>query len=609
MAHAGAQSPAGERRPDAQSLIDSLEVPETGWIATAWLQQMPDAAVPLLLQPGKAWYGHHMRWTTRMLALAKIGEPAVPAIVERARVILRSGQAARGEIGPLIEVLGAIGPRAIPALVEIAESESVARSALDEIVRLDPRTRRLFWGSTPWRLWRPADDRPGEIERELTPRLPRIRQILTRAIEAPRRSDSGPEGPAAYLLARWGTADDRALGLRVLDDLARSRVSFDFPTSPIRLLYALDAPQTPSVIRDVARRMPGDNGQRESRLLQLARMLEQLGDRDYAPVLEVPLRGKPDLRADVARFIATTGELTDASLLLPLLDDPDSESNGKMVAAAALQALRDLTLEDLPLDAGAWRDWVARNGRKTRAELVARRVEVYLRSVRAVPIWEVNRWFDRFTAKDGAALFPLIDTYLARRDADPSAAGRGSLGLRTFRVSSEDDQVPGSGSPHIVTLLLEMTQRGIPGAQERILACLRAADRDVRIYGALALAAVDRARAADQLAIETKGSLYGQAATFLLLLGDPRGIPNRLERLTARDGLTFRYACRDLRIYTQQPLPCDPADGDPKAIAAAWTGWWTRHANAPPLKVREARLDMMRDSPARPVRVGDMRVK
>ena len=71
--------------PTVEDLIAWLDVPEKQWIATVRLQESPDAATRALLQPGRiAATGPHGRWTAHMLALAKLGSPAIPAVRARA---------------------------------------------------------------------------------------------------------------------------------------------------------------------------------------------------------------------------------------------------------------------------------------------------------------------------------------------------------------------------------------------------------------------------------------------------------------------------------------------------------------------------------------------
>ena len=118
------------------------------------------------------------------LALAKIGEPAVPAIAERLRVILQdnSGRDAADAAG-LIDVLRAIGPSAVPTLVATAESGSRwAPSALDAIVRIEGRTWMGRSEPGPWSSWKLPDASDAALERAMVPLVPRIEKLMNRAM-------------------------------------------------------------------------------------------------------------------------------------------------------------------------------------------------------------------------------------------------------------------------------------------------------------------------------------------------------------------------------------------------------------------------------------------
>jgi hypothetical protein len=176
--------------------------------------------------------------------------------------------------------------------------------------------------------------------------------------------------------------------------------------------------------------------------------------------------------------------------------------------------------------------------------------------------------------------------------------------------------------PRVVTLLLRLAQRGAPGAIPALEQCLKSANAEVRIYGAVALAMYQRPRAADALAMELRRAgdvaVRANAAEFLLELGDRRGFPMRLEAFergaelygAIRDkevARAFRlFACKDLRIYTQQPLPCDadaPADVR-TAQAIAWRNWF--HANgAFRIPTRAAALDLEAFPVISPISIGN----
>ena len=168
--------------------------------------------------------------------------------------------------------------------------------------------------------------------------------------------------------------------------------------------------------------------------------------------------------------------------------------------------------------------------------------------------------------------------------------------------------------PRIVTLLLDLTMRRIPGALQRLTACLTAADPEVRMFGSLALAAFDRPRAIERLAIEAKSPdawHRNRASAFLLQLGDSRGIPARLETLASDQEATRMFACRDVRVYTQQPLPCDAsASASDRAVTLrAWQAWWQRAQRTFRVKTREAELDLDVFPLISPVSIGGRSVR
>jgi hypothetical protein len=71
-------------------------------------------------------------------------------------------------------------------------------------------------------------------------------------------------------------------------------------------------------------------------LLRMATALDQLGDARYADFVDLPLHdSRPFVRMDTARFIASTGDVSNVTRLLPLLDDR-TEWNGRAVASVAL---------------------------------------------------------------------------------------------------------------------------------------------------------------------------------------------------------------------------------------------------------------------------------
>ena len=122
-------------------LFTWLDDPTRQWLATAELQRVPTLAVPRLLEPNRLVFGPHGSFSAPLLALTKIGEPAIPQIVSHIRRVWNGPPTERGYgLHASIAVLGAIGPAAVPALIEIVDStgadDDATKPALDAIVQM-----------------------------------------------------------------------------------------------------------------------------------------------------------------------------------------------------------------------------------------------------------------------------------------------------------------------------------------------------------------------------------------------------------------------------------------------------------------------------------------
>ncbi len=550
--------------------------------------------------------------------LAKIGEPAIPAIVARLDEIRRrADRTEASETYGLIKVLGAIGPPAIPALVQLTESTpGLMFHSLGVVQNMEPRpTTHYGQILDPWIFWRPADDRLAQLERAVVPLLPRIQTILDNDARDRKARGGNWHIPAAYLLARWGTGDLRAHGRQVLEDTARSNVAFYNAIDAIRQLHALRDPVTAELIRLTAPRVPETNDLRPSYLLSMAIGLQQLGEKDYGPLVDEAIKtGLPHVRIEATRFLGATEDLFNAPRLVTLLGDRTKWS-GRVVSDVALESLRTLTLQELPADATAWQTWIAQNGKGERRALLERWMTAKRRTIATVPIWEANARIAQVSSSTDPRVLPLISDYLQRRDLDTRAIGPNHSG--------------GSGGggprwlygPKVTTLLLRLLQLGVPGASQRVEQCLTAADYDVRIFGALVLAGFQRPRADDALARELNADDPGvrmKAAEFLLDLSDRRGLPMRLQAFERSGEVSGRssndegvravrlFACRDLRTYTQQPLPCD-ADAPANiraAQATAWRSWLSANGAGFQIPRRAAALDLEAFPLISPIAIG-----
>jgi len=608
--------------PSVDELVAWLDQPSRQWLATAELQRVPDAAIPRLLDPRRAVLGPHGTLSPALLALAKIGEPAVAPIVERARAILRKDERSATDVFPLIHLLGAIGPPAIPALVDLSvtEPDGMGLSALAPIVQMEPQSN--FYGQvvSSWFFWRPAGDDSARIERAIVPLLPRIEKALDRELERqdPQRSSVRY---AAYLLARWGGPSHRARGLQVLEEQARFARFFYDAIEVIRDLYVLKAPSTASLIRLTAPRVTRGTELSAAYLLSMAVTLQRLGERDYGDLVDEAIRtGRPYDRIEAAAFLGQTGDLSNVPRLIAMLDD--RARNGRVVGDVALEALRRLTLEDLPADRDAWVGWSARHRDAQYGAVLEKWIAGARRSMNDVPIWVANDWIRKISTGRDPRVLPIVAEYLRRPDLAASATGPNSS------TGGGGDGPNGKTAPSVVTLLLRLAKDNVTDAIDLLEACSTAADPEVRAFGAMALAAYRPDRAIERLALELQAPdawWRSEIAELLLMLGDGRGIPARIDALELGGALFGQVAisaegktddlsrgvrmsaCLDLRLHTQQPLPCNPnATGDVAAQQAeAWRAWWNSAGGAFTVKPRQARLDRELMYQIHPVTIGE----
>jgi len=615
--------------------VSWLDDPERQWLATAELQRIPDAAVARLLEPERLVLGPHGSMTASLLTLAKIGEPAIPATLSYVRELSRSNaRDAMSYAYSPIEVLRRIGPAAAPALLEIATlggptDGSQWNWALEALAAMEPRTSQYGQILSPWSFWQPADDRQPRLDRMMGALLPRIEDGLNLRVRQSDPSVVRSSRAAAYLLARWGSPSQRARGLQMLEDLARSSTSYD-AVEVLRTLFVLKAPTTPALIHLTAPRIPLENDLRAAHFLSMAISLQQLGQRDYGPLVDDAIRfGRPVDRLEAADFLGKSEDFANVPRLVALLDEATVWS-GRTVAAEALRALNRLTLQDLTSDRSAWNDWESRHRGIAHRAVFASWIADAEKAISKVPIWTANAWMGKIRWTGDPRVLLLVDAYLRRPDLEASKTGP------NISTGGGGDGPDENRAPDAVSLLLRLAQLGNVDALRVLETSLRAADPEVRWYGAMALAAYRPRQAADSLVVELLSPNpfhRSKVSELLLKLGDARGIPGRIEAFES-GGAIFGYgvrrdgdagdsqakdmdrdvrmfACRDLRVYTQQPLPCDPkAIGDDlTAQVSRWRTWWNSSRATFAVRSREARLDLESMYRVRPVTIGEFVVR
>jgi HEAT repeat protein len=598
---------APQETPPLDVLITWLDDPSTAWVATAWLQQVGDPAIPALLAPGRTQMGPHGRFTVRMLALAKIGEPAIPHIMKRlSEIFSRYEQPDSSETSALVKVMGSIGPAAIPALVEVASKAPswMVSAALEEIVALEP-PGSFGPDSSPWYRWRPQSDRSEQIARHITLCLPRIEDIMDRGAKASQPPSSGPHLPAAYLLVRWGGSRERARGLKVLEGLARTDEPFYYPLQSAMILHRLQAPGAVSLLKEIAARVSDIIGLKDQYLLTIGTALFQIGDQSYVDLITTALRSSDRFaRIEAIRFAGKAGDLRLVPPLIDLLGD-DAETGSQRVDTINDQtistretvgdfsaaSLRRLTFQSIARDAAAWRTWWGRHQESSYSDLLTEFLAGLTGRIKSIPIWEANRLIGDLGEISDPLILPLFREYLNRPDLNARLTGPNSY------TGSGGDGPEGMYGPLIITLLLRFAQLGHEEGQSLLEHAMQVVDPNVRIHAALAVGSYDRRAALYQLVHEMNLPDRGfrdHAAAFLLLLDDARGIPVLIDRLEDSDESTRHLACRDLRLYTQQPLPCDgrlPAE-ERATNVKRWRSWWSTVSKFEP-RGRQAALDRL----------------
>jgi HEAT repeat protein len=606
---------APQETPPLDVLISWLDDRSTAWLATAWLQQMGEPAVPALLAPGRTQFGPHHRFSVRMLALAKIGEPAIPHIMKKlSEIFSRSEQRDSGEASALVKVIGSIGPAAIPALVEVASKAPswIVSDALDEIVAFEPPG---FFGQdlNPWYRWCPQNDRSEQIARHIRPSLPRIEEIMDREAKAWRPQSPIPHLPAAYLLARWGGSRERARGLKVLEELSQTVEPLHLHLQSAKMLHSLQAAGVASLLKRIAARVTDIIGHKDQYLLNVGVALFEIGDQSYVDLITTALRSSERFpRTEAIRFAGKAGDLRLVPPLIDLLDDgteTGSQStvtaNGRIITARetvddlAAASLRKLTFQPIARDAAAWRAWWEDHQESSYSELLTGFLAGRTGRIKSIPIWEANRLIEELGEISDPLILPLFREYLNRPDLNASATGPNSY------MGRGGDGPAAMYGPLIVTSLLRFAQLGQREGQSLLEDAMHAVDPAVRINAALAVGSYNRRAALDRLVHEMdlpdRGSRH-RAADYLLLLDDARGIPVLIDRLEDSFEPTRHLACRDLRLYTQQPLPCDgklPAEERAESVKR-WRSWWSTVSKFKP-KGRQAALDRLASPAISPV--------
>jgi HEAT repeat protein len=583
-----------------ERLIELLNDESTAWSADVGLQKLGLQAVPALLanlraHPQRSCSG---RISDTMRVLVKIGAPAIPYLARHYF----------DDRWSVVEALGRIGPAAIPELVEIAEKEtgSNQESALAAALGAEYYGPNLEHPDDPWYAVGPPQTERELRGAQLIPLLPRVWKMMDEGVREWRPGGPIPQLPCAYALARWGTAQMKAAGVKVLLDLGSTNELFvHYRHRALSLLAALHIGLASEPIIRHARAIPETEGADQYQLAA-ARMLYVVGDPSFLQFAIPLLKGSGfSIRHDAIWFAAQTLDLRFVPELIERLTDTTTQSGGQLggeyahqeeVREVALQVLERITLQALGPRPEDWRRWWRQNETITRAQLVRAQVAGWLRDFDSTPVWELNARMRRLVGTYDPVILPLVRSYINHpqlfwRQTGPGGTGWGGLG---------PDHWPWDYSPYAVDLLLGLTEKGNHEARRMLYECLHSVDGEVREFGALAMSTFDRKTATDFLVLEMNQKdpfTARKVGTMLLRLGDPRGAAGLIRFLQdsseskGDSGLETTYDL--LREFTQEDILYDPAGSfaEREAGVERWWSWWRSNEKTFQVRVDAATLD------------------
>ena len=605
-----------------RDLIGQLANDDTAWSASVGLQKLNDQAIERLIAnlkidpPVGEWH-----YSRTLATLEKMGPRAISLVTaafladqhEPDEPRQRYEERVRDKC-VLIEVLGALGPDAIPNLIRVADAGP--RLYHDYAFRaiLGPAQTLLLGpgpSSGPWQQIAPMTDEIRQREKAVQPFLPRICALLREDRKHGQPQGVRPELPAAFILALWGSGEVKHAGIQVLRQLASTDEPFCFHDEPIRILALLEGKSAAELLK--ANLPPSGYELRDQLLVFTAQWLFRLGDAAYFETILPAFRSKDlEARQEAVRFAEGSHDLRFVPVLIPELGDSTpngvrtygEDAHEEAMADRALAALRHLTFQPLPRDSAAWEGWWSHNGKTTWRQLLTTYLARCMAEFDHTPYWELNSWMSQLEGAYDPAVLPLLGRFIRHPQLDVHATGphqwMGSGG-------STNSSFPWGPAPTMVTLLLGIAEQGNREAARLLHVCVASHDLDVRIYGSLALTGASRRTAINALRLEaTRKESADTAIEALLKLGDSRGIGILIENLAHNQEPEQEWRRkRDYELllrYTQEDIGYDP-QGEPAQQdegVRAWRKWWKQQS--PDFKPRcdAATIDdRFRLSPAR----------
>jgi hypothetical protein len=179
------------------------------------------------------------------------------------------------------------------------------------------------------------------------------------------------------------------------------------------------------------------------------------------------------------------------------------------------------------------------------------------------------------------AVLPLLAQYVRHPQLDTHwlASGRSGYGFGITAIEGYGvyNPFPWGKPPAAVTILLGIAEQGNKEALRLLDSCLASHDRDVRIYGALALNGFNPKPAIEALRREAgRVESADIAVEALVKLGDAQAIGILIEKLASDKQRNREYRqSQDYKLllqYTQENIPYD-------STMTLWRNWWKQHNN------------------------------
>jgi hypothetical protein len=604
---------------EIRDLIGQLENESKAWSASVKLQKMGGEAITALISNLKVAGNRNKKHT--LATLKKMGPPAIPYIVNTFLACTDEPYELKHERqdkcfykSTLIDALAAMGPDAIPGLVQIAEASpsnqyygrEYHHYAFEAILRrdsfLDPVQPLPDQWNNPWLKISPASFEVLQRKKAVQPFLLQIHGLMVEDHKYWKLQNFAPEINAAFILALWGKDELKQAGIDMLLQMANaSGKPWYHNRDLIDKLICLGIKSAASLLKS---NLPhSDYEYRDQELVSTAKQLLRIGDPDFFKII-LPAFNSKELvvRKDAIAFAEQSHDLRFVPILISKLKDRTLTGGGvnthkQVIADLALRALQHLSFESFPMDAKVWKAWWSANSGTKRDQLLKAYLASCMESFDRTPVWQLNSWIDQLRGVYDPAVLPLLARYIRHPQLDTllkDSSGRKSYvvqGLSWIEHYGIYDPFPWGWPPEVVTILIGIAAQGNKEARRLLDSCLISNDLDVRVYGAIALTGFHSKPAIVTLRQEAAREESISAVTAveaLVKLGDSQAIGLMIEKIAADQQRDRDYSrSQDFELllrYTQENIRFTPT-------MKLWRNWWKQHHSDFKTRLIQAEID------------------